>query len=492
MEPTTTLPQGAYFSLLGSLETHKGGTTAVLLARHRLLEPLLRERGQHLTILTFAPRPCLEGWADLERQGLLLPGSDVRNLYRDLAAADELDDGPTRPRDGVDGTKDGRRVDLDDGLHVVSWSGAGRRGRDVVRADGSLLARLEVLDGRDVVELRSRTGRVVGRWDSMSPFVTWWVERQLPSQGLSVLVSDGHAVGAALVSLARRPDVVLVQQLHNPHQGKAYAPLRAAASSFDRLVVLTERQRADLVAMDPACAHNVRVLTNPVVRSGDVPTSRQRDPHRIVMLARIHPQKGLDRAVAAFQRLAAESADRYPGLRLDVYGKPDSPGLLQALREQAGADPRIVFHGYREDARDQLASAHVLWLTSRFEGYGLAILEAYEAGALVVANDCRYGPAELVQDGETGFLVTIDDHDVTELVDGTRRAFDLDDEEAGRMRARAREVASSGSHSPLDYRDAWCALLADAVADSGRGGPAAGARRTATTFLERARRRLRR
>lgn len=489
MDVRTELPSATYFSLLGSLETGKGGTTAVLLARHRLLEPLLRERGQHLTILTFAPRPCAEHWSALERQGALLPGSDVRNLYRDLATASDLDDGPARTRAPVEGARDGRRVELDDGLVLVAWGSAdGRRGRDVVRADGSLLVRLEVVEGRDAATLHARSGRVVEHWDSMPPFVAWWVRRQLPADGTTVLLSDGHAVGAALAPLAERPDVVLVQQLHNPHQGKAYAPLRSAASSFDRLVVLTERQRADLVAMDPACERNVRVVTNPVVRSGEVPARRERDPHRIVMLARIHPQKGLDRAVRAFQELAADAGERFPGLRLDVYGKPDSPGLLESLREQAAGDPRIVFHGYREDARDELAAAHVLWLTSRFEGYGLAILEAYEAGALVVANDCRYGPAELVRDGESGFLVSIDDVDVTALVEGTRRAFALSDEEAASMRAAAREVAGAGSHSPEQYREAWCALLAEAVQDSGRRRAAAPG--SPSSLLGRLRRRL--
>lgn len=491
-DDVTALPHATYFSLLGSLETGKGGTTAVLLMRHRLLEPLLRERGQHLTILTFAPRPCAEHWAELERQGALLPGSDVRNLYRDLATAADLDDGRVRTREPAEGTSDGRRLDLDDGLVLVPWSGAaGRRGRDVVRADGSLLARLEVVDGQETAALYTRSGRLVERWDSMPSFVAWWARRQLPADGTTVLLSDGHAVGAALVPLADRPDVVLVQQLHNPHQGKAYAPLRAVASSFDRLVVLTERQRDDLVAADPACERNVRVVPNPVVLPATSAAAPPRDRHRIVMLARIHPQKGLDRAVAAFHALAEEVGETCPGLRLDVYGKPDSPGLLETLRAQAGDDPRIVFHGYRQDARDALASADVMWLTSRFEGYPLAILEAYAAGAIVVANDCRYGPAELVDDGVTGFLVSVDDADVSALVAATRRAFALDQESAAEMRAAALDVAGAGSHSPAEYLEAWCALVADAVDESARGRAPARPSGRGDGLAQRLRRRLR-
>lgn len=458
------LPDAAHFSVLGSLESGKGGTTAVLLARHRLLEPMLRARGEHLVVLTFAPRPCAEHWERLEAEGLLLPGSDVRNLYRDLAGR-RHDGGPPRPRAAPTGASDGAATPLDDRMVLQPWDGPEGRGQDVVRADGSLLVRISPSDDGERVAWTAPDGTTLGSWDGRDAFVRWWVEGQLPEGRTSVVVSDGHAVGAALAGLTSRPDVVVVQQLHNPHTGPAYAGLRRTASAFDRLVVLTERQRADLVAMDPACARNTVVVANPRVGASAVVPSGPRDEHRVVVLARIHRQKGLDRAVVAFRRLADEHGQRFPGLRLDVYGKVEDRALLTSLQELAGGDERIRFHGHRPDAREQLASAHVLWLTSRFEGYGLAILEAFEAGALVVANDCAYGPAELVDDGRTGFLVRIDDGDVAPLVEATVRAFTLPADEADAMRAGALAVARSGHHDPGTYRQAWVGLLRDAVAE---------------------------
>ncbi|RZI90337.1 MAG: glycosyltransferase [Microbacterium sp.] len=483
------LPDAAYFSLLGSLESGKGGTTSVLLARHRLLEPLLRERGEHLSILTFAARPCAEHWDRLVSEGQLLPGSRVRNLYRDLAGRSRLgrQTGVLRARAPLDAVRRGPSFPLDDGMTRSSWTAAdGTRGVDVLRCDGSLMVRtVQSADGEDVT-LWSPEGRRLGAWHGRDAFIRWWTARQLPSGRTSVIVSDGHVVGSAIAELGRRRDVVVVQQLHNPHRGTAYRRLREAAASFDRLVVLTARQRDDLVAMDGRCARNTVVVANPLAPSEPIPDHPPRRRHRIVVLARVHRQKGLDRAVRAFRILADQHGARLPGLCLDVYGKVEDPGLLAALREQAGGDDRIRFHGYRRDARSQLASAQVMWLTSRFEGYPLALLEAFEAGALVAANDCEYGPAELVEDGHTGFLVRITDDDVSELVDATLRAFALPPARVEAMRSAARRAAASGHHDPETYRRAWVDLIDRAAADHRRARPAA--RATVRDLLGRIRR----
>ena len=92
----------------------------------------------------------------------------------------------------------------------------------------------------------------------------------------------------------------------------------------------------------------------------------------------------------------------------------------------------------RTDIRDWLERADVFVHTSRWEGFGIVLLEAMLAGLPVVATRVSAVP-EVVADGETGILVEPGDHTALAkavgalLVDG-ERATALG--EAGRRRAR--------------------------------------------------------
>ena len=106
-------------------------------------------------------------------------------------------------------------------------------------------------------------------------------------------------------------------------------------------------------------------------------------------------RKGGDLAVAAIERLRAAGLD----LRLSVVGPPAWP-------HPEPPPPFVDFHGQLAGpALESLYPQHdLLVLPSRFEAYGIGVLEATAAGLPVVAPRA-YALPELVQHGRTGVLV---------------------------------------------------------------------------------------
>lgn len=98
--------------------------------------------------------------------------------------------------------------------------------------------------------------------------------------------------------------------------------------------------------------------------------------------ARFSPAKNQGLLLEATARLA----QRVPSLRVVLAG--DGP-LRPAVERQAaalGLTGRVVFPGWQEDVRPLLAACDVFSFPSRWEGFGLALLEAQCAGLPCVAS----------------------------------------------------------------------------------------------------------
>jgi glycogen synthase len=156
---------------------------------------------------------------------------------------------------------------------------------------------------------------------------------------------------------------------------------------------------------------------------------------RIAAIGRVQRVKGFDLLVEAFAR-----ADLPGDVRLVIGGDgPELPALRQRAGE-LGVGERVDLPGRlsREAVGSLWRSALVGAVPSRFEAFGIAVLEAWRAGAAVIAT-IHGGPPEFVRDGEDGLLVDPVDADalasaLRALVDDPARAAALG--AAGRDRVR--------------------------------------------------------
>lgn len=161
----------------------------------------------------------------------------------------------------------------------------------------------------------------------------------------------------------------------------------------------------------------------------------------VATVARLEDEKGPLDLLEAFARVAADE----PRARLawaDTGRRHDD--VLLAVR-RSGLAGRVRLLGQREDVADLLHAADVFALASRYEGLGLALVEAAAAGLPAAATGVG-GAREVVRDGESGVLVPVGDPGALGraiaalLADADRRA---------RMARRAREVAREFALEPM-------------------------------------------
>jgi glycosyltransferase involved in cell wall biosynthesis len=267
-------------------------------------------------------------------------------------------------------------------------------------------------------------------------------------RGLRAFVPDLiHAWGwtalrAAAAVAPRRPPLLLSAPLRGV--GKRLGLLeRCLGRSLARKVLVTGAAEAEHCRRLGLPAE--RLVEAPLAVAPFTPSPRSREEAAralglpaqarwIACVGPLDPVKGFRDALWAFDILRFV----HPDLHLVVAGTgPDEPRLREFARTTR-TTTQAHFAGAREDVRDLLAHAEVVWVPSRAERGLNVALEAMAAGRPVVATRCA-ALAEVVIDGVTGVLVPPGDQaalarETRLLVDDPVRRRRLG--EAGRERAQ--------------------------------------------------------
>ena len=220
---------------------------------------------------------------------------------------------------------------------------------------------------------------------------------------------------------------------------------------LDQLVVLTDKSKAAWPELS-----NVTVIPDPItieVKSEKVKS--EKCVNRVVTIGRYAYQKGYDLLLQAWAEISRirdlENGEEWT---LDIFGQGDQADYRQLMTELGIDTDCCHLNGPIEDVVKVYQDSSIFVLSSRFEGFGMVLVEAMACGLPVVSFDCPAGPDEIITDGVDGLLVPSGDvHALAEKL----MVLMSDENLRRRLGQQARQTAQRYDMATL--ADQWTALF---------------------------------
>lgn len=162
---------------------------------------------------------------------------------------------------------------------------------------------------------------------------------------------------------------------------------------LNEFIVLTKEDKAEWTELE-----KVRVIYNPLSYFPE--TQSDCSTKKVIAAGRYTWQKGFDLLIDAWKIVH----DKHPNWQLDIYGGGNNKPF-QELANNKGLKDVIVCHPSTPHIYEKFQESSIFVLSSRYEGFGLVLIEAMSCGVPAVSFTCPCGPKDIITNGENGLLV---------------------------------------------------------------------------------------
>lgn len=163
---------------------------------------------------------------------------------------------------------------------------------------------------------------------------------------------------------------------------------------LDKFVVLTEEDHQNWPELD-----NVVVIPDPLTFSSS--TYSPLTEKRVIAVGRYVYQKGFDLLLKSW----AIVEKKCPDWMLTIIGQGERLQYDTLIDELNLDRKRCKLLGPTERIQKEYMSSSFLVMSSRFEGFGMVLVEAMSCGLPVISFDCPCGPKDIIQNHIDGILV---------------------------------------------------------------------------------------
>ncbi|MVZ60981.1 glycosyltransferase family 4 protein [Sphingobacterium humi] len=170
------------------------------------------------------------------------------------------------------------------------------------------------------------------------------------------------------------------------------------AAKYKKFVVLTQEDKKLWGNMK-----NMEVIPNANSFESDIVSNLQQK--HAIAVGRFDYQKGFDELIDTWKIVNLS----HPDWVLDIYGHgPLLQSYIQRIKAY-GLENVIILHEPVKDIRNAYLNKSMVVMTSRYEGFGMVLIEAQVCGLPLLAYACKCGPRDIIEEGKNGMLFPVGD-----------------------------------------------------------------------------------
>ena len=171
--------------------------------------------------------------------------------------------------------------------------------------------------------------------------------------------------------------------------------LKKSVKGLDKLVVLTKNDRQQ---WEKTHSNIIQIPNVNPLESLEVSDLLQK---KVISVGKLDPQKGYDLLIESWKIVS----NKHPDWVLEIYGQGEWEEKLKSRSKELQLESSFFLCGLTDDVQTKYLNSSIYVMSSRYEGFGMVLVESMSCGLPVVSFDCEYGPSEIITNEVDGFLV---------------------------------------------------------------------------------------
>lgn len=218
-----------------------------------------------------------------------------------------------------------------------------------------------------------------------------------------IVFNDARLLDKSLVN--SKKDIRTILVFHSSHiEGtsikSSYKLALNNSKKIAKYYVLTNQQKEDIQADFNISDEKFKVIPHFINPPENIINERK---DQFIFMGRFSEEKQISHIIESY-KIFRESGYT---TKLVLYGgvKGEVRNIIEKLIMQYGLQDDIDIQEFTNNPTQVFQESKASLLTSKFEGFPLSIMESINEGCPVIAYDIRYGPREIIVNGENGYLV---------------------------------------------------------------------------------------